>query len=364
MGEERPARFPQRTPERRATQGRDPKNHVSGLGRREAIALLASLAAWPFAAPADATEHKKRVGVLISIAESDEEGHTRLSAFQDSLRKLGWSSGRNLDLEVRWGGGDADRIQRAAAELAALNLDAMLASGTSVVRALQAETRGIPIVFVQVADPVGAGMVASMEHPGGNITGFANINDAIGGKWLQLLKEAAPRLTRVVIIRNPVAASAVRMLHAIEALAPTLGVDLNPVSAVEPADIKLVTKKFARQPNVGLIVLPDAIVTVNRDLIISLAAQYQLPAIYPYRFFATSGGLMSYGVDTVDEYRRAAGYVHRILRGEPPAKLPVQEPSKFDLVINLAAARALGLAIAPTLLARASEVLEYSAAER
>jgi putative tryptophan/tyrosine transport system substrate-binding protein len=363
MGEDRPARFPQRKHERWATQSHDPKNPVSRLGRREAIAILASLAAWPLAIPAVAKENRKHIGVLISIAESDEEGHTRLAAFQDSLRKLGWTAGHNLDMDVRWGGGDADRIQRAAAELADLKPDAILASGTSVVRALQAQAIGIPIVFVQVADPVGAGMVASMEHPGGNITGFANINDALAAKWLQLLKEAAPRLTRVVIIRNPVAASAVRMLHAIEAVAPTLGVDLNPVSAVEPADIKLVTKKFARQPNVGLIVLPDAIVTVNRDLIISLAAQYQLPAIYPFRFFATAGGLMSYGVDTVDEYRRAAAYVSRILRGESPAKLPVQEPSKFDLVINLATAKALGLALAPTLLERANEVLGDSATE-
>lgn len=318
------------------------------------------MAAWPLTLPASAKEHRKHIGVLISISESDEEGHTRLVAFQDSLRRLGWTIGRNLDMDVRWGGGDADRIQSAAAELADLKPDVILASGTSVVRALQSENRGIPIVFVQVADPVGAGMVASLERPGGNITGCANINDALAGKWLQLLKEAAPSLQRVVIIRNPVAASAARMLHAIEAVAPTVGVELNPVSAVEPGDIKLVIEKVARQPNVGLIVLPDAIVTVNRHLIISLAAQYQLPAIYPYRFFATSGGLMSYGVDTVDEYRRAAAYVHRILHGESPAKLPVQEPSKFDLVINLATARSLGLSIAPALLARANEVLEAS----
>jgi putative ABC transport system substrate-binding protein len=361
MGDTRPAAFPQRNHERDARQSYDLNNRVC-LGRRQAIGILAAMAAWPLARSAAAKENRKRLGILISISETDEEGHTRLTAFEDSLRSLGWVAGRNLDMDVRWGGGDADRIQSAAAELADLRPDVILASGTSVVRALQAEKRGIPIVFVQVADPVGAGMVASLERPGGNITGCANINDALAGKWLELLKEAAPSLRRVAIIRNPVAASAARMLHAIEAVGTPLGVEVNPVSAVETADIKLVIEKLTRQPNVGLIVLPDSIVTVNRDHIISLAAQYQLAAMYPYRFFATSGGLMSYGVDTVDEYRRAAAYVHRILRGESPAKLPVQQPSKFDLVINLATARALGLSIAPALLARANELL--GAAER
>lgn len=343
--------------ERGATAGHDPTDHAFRPRRRDVIAIIGLAAATrPRLVAAEPKDRRKRVGVLMSIAESDDEGRARVAAFQDSLRKQG---SHNIDVEVRWGGGDADRIQSAAAELARLAPEVILASGTSVLRALHAETATIPIVFVQVADPVGTGMVASIERPGGNMTGFTNFNDAIGGKWLGLLKEAAPRVTRAVIIRNPVAASAARMLHAIEGVAPGLGVELSPVSAVEPGDIKLVIKKFARQPNVGLIVLPDAIVTVNRDLIIALASSHQLPAIYPYRFFATGGGLMSYGVDTVDEYRRAAAYVHRILRGEQPGKLPVQEPSKFDLVINLAAAKSLGLTIAPTLLARANEVIGY-----
>jgi len=357
MDEPSAAPFPQRARTRQLSKA--PKHRACRLRRRDLVVGLGVVAAvWPASLWAAPTENRKRIGILMAIAESDNEAQTRIATFQDALRKLNWMPGRNLEVEIRWGGGDPDRIQGAAAELAGLKPDVVLASGTSVLRALMAETRSLPVVFVQVADPVGAGLVANAEHPGGNLTGFTNFSDAMGGRWVGLLKEAAPRVNRVVIIRNPVAASAARMLHAVETMAPTLGVELNPVSAVDAADIKLVMGKFARQPNVGLIVLPDVIATVHRDLIIALAGTYQLPAIYPYRFFATSGGLMSYGVDTIDVYRRAGAYVNRILRGEQPGRLPVQEPSKFELVINLAAARTLGLALPQTLLAQANDVIE------
>jgi putative ABC transport system substrate-binding protein len=300
----------------------------------------------------------RRIGVLMSIAASDAEAQARLAAFTDALQKLGWTADHNLQMDVRWAAGDRDSMRTQAAELVSLQPDVLLANGTSVLRALQQETRTIPIVFVQIADPVGAGFVASAERPGGNITGFINFNAGMGAKWLELLKQAAPQLKHAVIIRNPAALSPTHMLHEIEAVAPSLGVDLSPVSVIDGAEIKLTIEKFARQPNVGLIVLPDPIATVNRDLIVALAAKHKLPAIYPYRFFADSGGLMSYGVDTADVFRRAAAYVHRILRGESPGKLPVQQPAKFELIINLSAAQGLGLSLSRQLVAGATELIE------
>jgi putative ABC transport system substrate-binding protein len=300
----------------------------------------------------------RRIGVLMNLAADDPEAQARLAAFHQGLQEAGWAVGRNLRIDYRWGAGNADHFRRYAAELVALAPDVILAaSGTTVPWLLQA-TRSVPIVFAQVPDPVGAGFVAGLDHPGGNITGFTNFDYSMGGKFLELLKEIAPRLTRVAVLRDAGDPAGIGQWGAIQTAAPAFGVELRLVDVRDAAEIERGLTAFARGSNGGLIVTGSAPAAVHRALIIKLAARHQLPAVYPFRFYATSGGLISYGADPVDQYRRAAGYVDRVLKGEQPANLPVQNPTKYDLVINLKTAKALGLEVPPSLLARADEVIE------
>jgi len=299
----------------------------------------------------------RRIGVLMNLAADDPDGQRRLTAFVQALQQLGWTDGSNVRIDYRWGAGDSDRFRQFAAELVALTLDVLLGGGI-VVPALQQATRSVPIVFVGVPDPVGAGFVDSLARPGGNATGFTFYEYGISGKWLELLKEIAPRVTRVAVLRDAASPSGTGQLGALQSVAPSFGVELNPVSLREAADIDRAVTAFARESNRGLIVVGSTRAAVHRELIISLAARHRLPAVYPFRYFAAQGGLISYGPDPIDQYRRAADYVDRILKGEKPADLPVQAPTKYETVINLKTAKALGLDVPPTLLARADEVIE------
>jgi putative ABC transport system substrate-binding protein len=327
--------------------------------RREFITLLGgAAAAWPLAARAQQGERMRRIGVLMNLTADDPESQRRMTAFVQGLQELGWTDGRNVRIETSWGAGDAERFRRYAAELVALAPDVILASGSPSVAALQQAPRTVPIVFVNVADPVGGGFVDSLARPGGNITGFMLREYGISGKWLELLKEIAPRVTRVAVLRDPALASGGGQLGAIQSVAPSFGVELSPVGVRDVGEIERAVTAFARGSNGGLIVTGSTLATLHRDLIVTLAAQHRLPAVYPFRFYVAAGGLVSYGADTTDPSRRAAGYVDRILRGEKPADLPVQAPTKYELVINLKTAKALGLDIPATLLARADEVIE------
>jgi putative ABC transport system substrate-binding protein len=328
------------------------------MRRREFITLLGGAAAWPLAARAQQPDKMRRVGVLMTLAADDPQSMARIAAFLQGLQQLGWTDGRDVRIEYRWGAADADRIRKGAAELVALTPDVILSVGTPGVTALQQVTRTIPIVFVTVADPVGAGLVASLARPGGNTTGFTVFEYSIGGKLLEVLKEIAPRLSRVAVLRDPAIASGIGMWGAIQSVAPSFGVELSPVDVRATGEIESGVGAFAREPDGGLIVPGSAPAIFHRDRIIALAARHRLPAVYPYRFFVAAGGLISYGPDPVDEYRRAAGYVDRILKGEKPAALPVQAPTKYELVVNLKTAKALGLTVPDTVLARADEVLE------
>jgi putative tryptophan/tyrosine transport system substrate-binding protein len=332
---------------------------MSGMKRREFITLLGGTAAtWPLAAHSQQPERVRRIGVLMNLAADDPEALARLAAFHQGLQEAGWVVGRNLRIEYRWGAGDADRFRRYAAELVALVPDVVLAtSGTTVPWLLQA-TRSVPIVFTQTPDPVGAGFVASLAHPGGNITGFTNFDYSIGGKLLELLKEIAPRVTRAAVLRDAGDPAGIGQWAAIQTAAPSFGVELRPVDVRDAGEIERGLTAMARGSNSGLIVTGSAPAAVHRDLIITLAARQQLPAIYLFRYFVVQGGLVSYGADPVDHFRRAAGYVDRILKGEKPADLPVQQPTKYELVINLKTAKALGLTVPDTVLARADEVIE------
>jgi ABC-type uncharacterized transport system substrate-binding protein len=299
----------------------------------------------------------RRIGVLMYLAADDAEGQARLAAFAEALRQLGWSDGRNLRIDTRWA--TADDIRRHAAELAELAPDVLVAAtGTATVAPLLQATRTVPIVFVSVIDPVGAGFVASLAQPGGNATGFTIYEYSMSGKWLELLKEIAPRVTRAAVLRDPAVASGIGQFGAVQIVAPSLGVDLSPVDVRDAGEIERAVTAFARGSNGGLIVTGSALAIVHRDLIISLANRHRLPAVYSNRHFVTGGGLISYGPDTIDPFRRAAGYVDRILKGEKAAELPVQAPTKYDLVINLKTAKALGLEIPSSVLARADEVIE------
>jgi putative ABC transport system substrate-binding protein len=329
-----------------------------GMRRREFITLLGGAAAWPFAARAQQRERMRRIGVLTTLAADDAEAMARLAAFLQALQQLGWTDNRNVHIDYRWGAGEPERIRRNAAEMAALAPDVILANGTAGVGPLLQATRTVPIVFVQVSDPVGAGYVASLARPGGNATGFTLFEYGMGGKWLELLKQIAPSVTRAVVLRDPTQPTGIAQLAAMHSVAPSLGVEVSPVGLRDPDEIERGVAAFARGANGGLIVTAGALSLVHRDPIIALAARHRLPAVYPYRIFIASGGLMSYGTDSTDSYRRAAGYVDRILKGEKAADLPVQQPTKFDLVLNLKTAKALGLEISPTLLARADEVIE------
>src|SRR5262245_40274003 len=328
------------------------------MKRRDFITLLGGAATWPRAARGQQSERVRRVGVLSPVAADNPLGKARITALLQGLQQLGWAEGRNLQIDYRLGAGDADRMRRGAAELLALAPDVILANGTSGVAPLLEATRTVPIVFVQGSDPVGAGYVASLAQPGGNVTGFALYEYGMSGKWLELLKEIAPRLTRAVVLRDATQPTGIAQLAAMHSVAPSLGVELTPVGLRDADEIERSVAAFARTANGGLIVAAGARPILHRDLIVALAARHRLPGVYPERIFVTSGGLVSYGTDTTDLYRRAASYIDRILRGEKPADLPVQQPTKFDVVINLKTAKALGLEVPPTLLARADEVIE------
>src|SRR6476660_10471016 len=326
------------------------------MRRREFITLLGGAAAtWPLAARGQQGERVRRIGVLINMAADDPEGHARITAFAQGLQEAGWTTGRNVRIDYRWGGGGADAMAKYAAELVALAPDVILAATSSSVVALQRITRTIPIVFVQVIDPVSAGFVASLARPGGNATGFTTIEYGFSGKWLELLKEIAPRITRAAVIRDPTGLAQMGQMGAIQSVAPSLGVELRPVEARDAGEIERAVGAFARSGNGGLIVLSGNASLAHRELIITLAARERLPAIYSDRVFVARGGLMSYDTNRIEQYRRAVGYVDRILKGEKPADLPVQAPTKYDLVINLQTAKALGIIVPPALLATADE---------
>jgi putative ABC transport system substrate-binding protein len=332
---------------------------MSDMRRREFITLLGgAAAAWPLAVRAQQGERVRRIGVLMNLAADDPEAPARLAAFAQGLGEFGWNVGRNVRIDYRWGAGDAERIGKEAAELVALAPDVILSSGSPSVAALQRATGSVPIVFVQVVDPVGSGFVESLARPGGNITGFSVFEYGISGKWLELLKEIAPRVTQVAVLRDLALASGSGQLGAIQSVAPSLGVELRPIGVGDAGAIERAVAAFARSANGGVIVTGSTLTTVHRELIVTLAARHRLPAVYPFRFFVAAGGLISYGPNSVDPYRRSARYVDRILKGEKPADLPVQAPTKYELVINLKAAKVLGLTVPETLLARADEVIE------
>jgi ABC-type uncharacterized transport system substrate-binding protein len=329
------------------------------MRRREFIALGAGVALHlPRAAHAQQSAGMRRIGMLSNTA-ADALGRSGVTTFQQALEQFGWSDGRNLRFDVRWGENDPERDRKYAAELLAIGPDLILASGTPAVTALQKATRTVPIVFVRVSDPVGAGIVESLAQPGGNATGFMNFEYSISGKWLELLKQIAPQVTRAIVLRDPSNPAGNAEFGALQAAAPSLGIELRPADTREGAAIERAVAGFAASTNVGgMVVTPSATVSGNRELIVALAARYRLPAVYPYRYMVTSGGLIAYGPDPIDQYRRAAGYVDRILKGEKAADLPVQAPTKFSLIINLKTAKALGVSIPQALQASADEVIE------
>ena len=327
------------------------------MRRRNFLSVLGGAAAWPLAARAQPSDRMRRIGVLIGVAD-DAQGQARLAAFRKGMQDLGWAEGRNARFDVRFTGGAAERAQTYAAELVALAPDAILANTAAVVSTLQQQTKTIPIVFVQVLDPVSSGFVESLARPGGNITGFSGFDFGLGAKWLEILKDIVPGVTRVGVLRDPTLPGGSGALGAIQAVAPSLKVELTALDVRDAASIERGLAALAREPNGGVIVVANPGATVHLDLIIALVARHRLPAVYPYRFFATRGGLISYGTDNLAEWRQAASYVDRILKGEKPADLPVQAPTKYELVINLKTAKALGIEIPPTLLARADEVIE------
>ena len=332
------------------------------MKRRDFITLLGGAAvAWPLAARAQQGERVRRIGVLMSLAADDKQGQARLAAFLQGLQELGWTDGRNVRIDVRWGTGDAGRNRRHAAELVELAPDVILASGGSIVAPLLQVTSTVPIVFTQTPDPVGAGFVESLARPGGNATGFSIFDYSLGGKWLELLKEVAPRVTRVAVIRDPATPQGIGQFSAIQSLAPSLSLEATPLNARDAGDIERAIAAVDRNPNSGLIVTGSNLAIVHRDLIVTLAARYKLPAVYPLGFFVTGGGLLSYGPEGIDPHRRAAAYVDRILKGEKPADLPVQAPTNYELVINLKTAKALGLDVPGTLLGRAAAVWPLAA---
>jgi putative ABC transport system substrate-binding protein len=301
----------------------------------------------------------RRIGLLINLAADDPESQARRAAFQQGLQQLGWIDGRNVRIIARWGAGDADRIRSSAAELVAIAPDVILATSSPALAASQHATRTVPIVFTSVVDPVGGGFVDSLTRPGGNTTGFALFEYGLSGKWLEILKQIAPGVTRAAVLRDAATTrTAAGQSDAIQAVAPSLGVELSPAVVRDAHEIERAVTTFAAGSNDGLVVIGSPLTAIHRDLIVALAAQHRLPAVYPFRYFATRGGLISYGPDSIEPYRRAAGYVDRILRGEKPTNLPVQAPAKYDLVINLKTAKSLDLRVPPSLLARADEVIE------
>ena len=319
---------------------------------------MGGAAAWPLAARAQQAERVRRIGVLMSLAADDPEEEARYAAFVEGLQQLGWTDGRNVRIDIRWAAGNANDAHKFAAELIALAPDVILVSGGSSVAPVVQMTRTVPIVFTQTPDPVGAGFVDSLARPGGNATGFINFEYGMGAKWLELLKQIAPGVTRVAVLRDPLTPQGIGQFAAVQSMAPSLGMEVSPVNVGDTGEIERALAAFARGSNCGLIVTGSGFAILNRKLIATLAARYKLPAIYPLRIFATVGGLIAYGADGIEPHRRAAAYVDRILKGEKPADLPVQAPTKFELVINLKAAKALGLTVPPSLLATANEVIE------
>jgi putative tryptophan/tyrosine transport system substrate-binding protein len=327
--------------------------------RRNFITLLGGAAVgWPLAARAQQVARMRRIGLLFHGASDDPENKARLTAFLQGMQQLGWSEGQKVRIDTRWAGHDSDIIRRYAAELVAVAPDVILASGGTVAGPLLQVTRTVPIVFTETPDPVGAGLVESLARPGGNATGFTNFEYGMSAKWLELLKEIAPRVARAAVIRDATIAAGIGQFAVIQSAAPSFGVELRPVGVHNAGEIERGVTDFARGSNDGLIVTSSGLAIGHRDLIIALAARHRLPAVYPFRFYVTGGGLTSYGADSIDPHRRAAGYVDRILKGEKPADLPVQAPTKYELVINMKTAKALSLDVPPTLLARADEVLE------
>jgi putative ABC transport system substrate-binding protein len=328
------------------------------MRRREFITVLGGAAAWPLAARAQQGDRVRRIGVLMNLAADDPESQGRMIAFMQALQQSGWTNGANVRIDVRWAAADPEAFRRYATELVALAPDIVLASTSPSVVALQQASRVIPIVFANVTDPVGQGFVASLARPGGNATGFSIYEYGVAPKWLELVKEVAPGVRRVAVLRDAALVAGGGLLGAIQGVAPSFGVEVTPLGVRDAGEIERGIIGFAQQSNGGIIVLASPLTAFHREPIIALAAKHRLPAVYPLRFFVTGGGLVSYGPDATDLYRRAASYVDRILRGEKPADLPVQAPTKYDLVINLKTAKALGLEIPATLLARADEVIE------
>jgi putative ABC transport system substrate-binding protein len=322
------------------------------------IVALGGAAIWPRMLRAQHAGGMRRIAVLMAIMADDPESQIRLSAFSQGLQQLGWIVGQNVSIDYRWGAGKADNLKKYSEELVALRPDVIMANSSAAVSHVLNATRAIPVVFTTVTDPVGAGYVESLAHPGGNITGFINFEYAIAGKWLELLKEVAPEIRRVAVMRESAVAAGPGQFAAIQAAAAPLGIDLRPIDPRDPIEIEHAIAAFAREPNGGLIVTGSSAASIHRKLILELAARHRLPVVYNARFYVSDGGLISYGPDFVDQSRRAASYVDRILKGEKPADLPVQAPTKYELAINLKTAKALGLNLPPTLLALADDVIE------
>ena len=333
---------------------------MSGMGRREFITVLGGAAvAWPLAARAQQADRMRRIGVLSGLGENDPEGHARVAALREGLQKLGWTEDRNVRIDIRWGTPDVESMQRFASELVALQPDLIVTQNTPGTAAMLQQTRAIPIIFVNVVDPVGSSFVASFPRPGGNVTGFVSLEPTIAGKWLELLKQVQPRHNRVAFLFNPTTASyAEYYLNPFKVAAPSFSVEAIAAPIRDMSELESAIAALARGPNGGLIVMPDSFLIAQRMAVTSAAARYRLPAVYPFRYFAEVGGLLSYGSDQLDNYRRAASYADRILKGEKPSELPVQVPVKFEMTVNLKSAKALGLEVPPTLLALADEVIE------
>ena len=328
------------------------------MRRREFISLIGGAGAWPFAVRAKAPDGIRRIGVLMGIGDTDPEANPRVEALQGGLKDLGWTEGHNIHLEYRWTAGNLERTARFAKEIVDLTPDVIVGHSTPAVEALRQLTSITPIVFVLIADPIGSGFIASLAHPGGNLTGFMNVDAPMAGKWVEIIKEVAPKVREIALVYNPSTSPYQSYLKSFDETAPVSGVRALPTPVLDGVDVKRSIAALGQHPHAGLFVVPDVFVQVHRELIISLAEQYRLPAIYPYRFFPESGGLMSYGIDTVDVFRQAASYVDRILKGTAPTDLPVQAPTTFQLVINLKAAKAIGLTIPASFLVRADRVIE------
>ena len=330
------------------------------MRRRDFIKVVAgSMAVWPIAARAQPVDRMRRIGVLSGLGENDPEGRARVAAFQEGLQKLGWTEGRNLRIDVRWGTTEAETMQRLASELVALQPDLIVTQNTPGTATVLRQTRVIPIIFVNVVDPISSGFVASIRRPGGNVTGFISLEPTIAGKWLGLLKQIEPRLARAALLFNPATAPYFEYyLAPFKADAPSFGVEAIAAPVRDPAELESAIAALARAPNGGLMVMPDAFLIAHRAAVTSVAARHAIPAIYPFRSFTEAGGLLSYGSDQLDNYRRAASYADRILKGEKPSELPVQVPVKFEMTINLKTAKALGLEVPPTLAALADQVIE------